>query len=72
VSYPDSLRDQLNDNSLYRETDIMGNLTDPAILFQSESRIYSHDNKGGYYTLTISKAKRGKMVTVRKGKVYIK
>jgi hypothetical protein len=72
VSYPDSLRDKLNNSPLYRETDILGNLTHPAILFQSESRIYSHDNKGAYYTLSFSKAKQGKMVTVKKRKVYLK
>jgi hypothetical protein len=36
-----------------------------------EIRSYSKDSQGVFYTFIISKAKHGKMVTIRKGKVYL-
>jgi hypothetical protein len=41
-------------------------------LFEDETRRYSHDRKGKFFTFILRNAKHGKMVTVRTGKVYLK
>jgi hypothetical protein len=41
-------------------------------LFEDETRHYSHDREGRFFTFTLKKAKHGKLVTVRTGKVYLK